>query len=126
MHSLQAVSLLGGIAPSNAADTAAATSGWINVSQVIGDIRIICDAGVVTGGSLTPTIEHADDDQGANGAAVTPIDGAFTVVTTSNDPLRQVRHVAANSVGPFIRFVGTIATGPAQVGVVIEGRLKYQ
>jgi hypothetical protein len=114
--------LLGGLAPQEAADTAAATSDWIDVRAVRGDIRIIVDVGAVTAGSITPTIEHANDDQGDGAEAVVPVDGAFTAVTTSNDPLRQVRHVASNAVGPFIRVVGTIATGPALVAYTIEGR----
>lgn len=119
---LQSVALLGGIAPADAANTAAATSEWIDVRHVVGDIRVIIDTGVVTAGSITPTIEDADDDEGANNAAVTPVDGAFTAVTTSNDPLRQVRHVQSNAVRGWIRVVGTIVTGPVQVAVTVEGR----
>ena len=122
---LEPISLLGGVEPQDAANTAAATSDWIDVRQVIGDIRLIVDVGVVTGGSITPALEHADDDSGTNGEAVTPRDGAFTAVTTSNDPLRQVRHYSSNALKPFVRFVGTIVTGPAQVAATIEGRLKY-
>lgn len=126
MSSLEPIDLLGGLPPADAANTAAATSDWIDVRSVIGDIRVISDVGVVTGGSITPGIEDADDDQGANGAAVTPRDGAFTAVTGANDPLREVRHVSSNAVRGFIRYVGTIVTGPAQVSAVIEGRLKYE
>jgi hypothetical protein len=119
---LQSVALLGGIAPADAANTAAATSPWIDVRHVVGDIRVIVDVGVVAAGSITPTIEDADNGSGDNNAAVTPVDGAFTAVTPSNDPLRQVRHVQSNAVRGWIRVVGTIATGPAQVAVTVEGR----
>lgn len=126
MSNLQPVSSLGGLAPNAAANTAAASGAWIDVRQVIGDIRVIVDVGVVTAGTITPTIEDADDITGSNNAAVTPLDGAFTAVTTSNDPLRQVKHVSANAIRGFVRFVGTVVTGPAQVSATIEGRLKYQ
>ena len=122
---LEPVSLLGGLASNNAANTAAATGAWIDVREVIGDIRIIADVGTVTAGSITPGIEDADDISGTGAAAVTPRDGAFDAVTTANDPNRQVRHVSGKSIRGFIRFVGTVATGPAQVAATIEGRLKY-
>lgn len=124
MNSLENVSVLGGLAPVDAANTAAATGSWIDVSSVIGDIRAIVDVGVVTAGSIAPTIEDADDISGTNNAAVTPRDGAFTTVTTANDPLRQARHIDSNSIRGFIRFVGTVTTGPAAVACQLEGRLK--
>lgn len=122
---LQRVALLGGLPADQAANTAAATSAWIDVREVIGDIRAIVDVGPVGAGSIAPTIEDADDISGTNNAAVTPTDGAFTTVTTANDPLRQVRHIDSKSIRGFIRFVGTITTGPADVAVTFEGALKY-
>ena len=123
--SLESVALLGGLAPDDAANTAAATTAWIDVRQVIGDLRFIVDVGVVTAGTITPTIEDADDSSGTNNSGVTPRDGAFTVVTTSNDPRHQVKHIRSDSVRGWVRVVGTIVTGPVQVSVTIEGRLKY-
>lgn len=119
---LQSVALLGGLPPVDAADTAAATSDWIDVRSVKDDIRFIVDVGVVTAGSITPTIEHADDDSGTNSEAVVPLEGAFTAVTTANDPLREVRHLQSNALKPFVRVVGTIDTGPVQVAYTVEGR----
>lgn len=125
MTTLQHISLLGGIASASAANTAAATSGWIDIRGVIGDIRVIVDVGAVGAGSITPAIQDADDGSGTNPAAVTPLDGAFTAVDTNNDPLRQVRHIDGDAVRGWIRFVGTVVTGPAQLAVAIEGRNKY-
>jgi len=126
MNNLEATALLGGLAPANAADTAGATGAWIDVRQVIGDIRVIADVGVVTAGDITPGFEDADDIAGAGSAAVTPRDGAFTLVSTSNDPMRQVRHIKSDAIRGFIRFIGTVTTGPSQVAATIEGRLKYE
>ncbi len=123
--SLESVSLLGGLPPVDAADTAAATTGWIDIRQIIGDIRFILDVGVVTAGTLTATIEDATDGSGTDNTAVTPRDGAFTVLTTSNDPLRQVKHIRSDALRGWVRLVGTIVTGPVQVSVAIEGRTKY-
>lgn len=122
--SLEPVSVLGGLASVDAANTAAASGAWIDVREVTGDIRCVVNAGVVTGGDITPTIEDADDISGTNNAEVTPRDGAFTAVSTANDPLQQVRHLSSNAIRGFIRFVGTIDTGPVQVAVSFEGRLK--
>ncbi len=123
--SLEPIDLLGGLAPANAADTAAATGSWIDVRQVIGDIRVVADVGVVTAGDITPGIEDAADITGTANSAVTPRDGAFTLVNTSNDPLRQVRHIKSDAIRGFIRFIGTVTTGPSYVAATIEGRLKY-
>jgi hypothetical protein len=124
MNSLEDISVLGGLPSADAANTSAASGAWINVKEVIGDIRTIVDVGVVTAGSIAPTIEDAADISGTDNAEVVPRDGAFTEITTSNDPARQERHIDSNSIRGFIRFVGTITTGPVQVAVTFEGRLK--
>jgi hypothetical protein len=123
--SLEPIALLGGLPAVDAANTSGATGSWIDVRQVIGDIRVIADVGVVTGGDITPGIEDADDISGTNNTSVTPRDGAFTLVNGSNDPLRQVRHIRSDAIRGFIRFIGTVTTGPSFVAATIEGRLKY-
>ena len=124
MNSLENIAVLGGLPPDDAADTAGATGAWINIADVVGDLRAIVDVGVVTAGSIAPTIEDADDISGTNNAEVIPRDGAFTTVTTANDPMRQDRHLDSNAIRGFIRFLGTVTTGPVQVAVTFEGRLK--
>lgn len=121
----QAAEVVSLIPPADAANTAGATSGWIDVRKYEGDLVIISHAGTVTAGTLTPTIEHATDDQGAGAAAVVPNEGVFTAVTTSNDPLIEKRTINANRVNGWIRYVGTIATGPAHVSVVMLAHPKY-
>jgi hypothetical protein len=121
---LQGLTALGGIAAVSAANTAAATSAWIDVRQIEGEILVVSDVGIVTAGTLTPTIEDATDSGGSGAATITPVNGAFTAVTTSNDPKRETRVVQAKHTRGFIRYVGTIATGPALVAVTILGRPK--
>jgi hypothetical protein len=108
------------------ANTAAATGAWIDCRDAEGDIAVIASVGVVTGGSVTGTIETASDDQGTGKATLTPNEGsAFTVVTGSNDPIIEKRTVNARANKGYIRYLGTIATGPATVSAIVVHRPKY-
>ena|SRR3990167_5162785 len=101
----------------SAAATANATSAWIATPLMAqGDLSVVVNIGAVTG-QLVPSVEDADDGSGTNGAAVTPLDGAFTTITTSNDPTTQKRCFSIRALRPYFRFVGTITTGPVLVGV---------
>lgn len=110
----------------DAANTAAATSGtgkWLDVRTYDGEILVTQNIGVVTGGSITGKLQSGSD---ANGTGAADISGAtFTAVTTSNDPNTQSLAVDPKKVvGGFLGYVGTIATGPAQVSVVASGKKK--
>jgi len=94
------------------------------VRKYEGDLVIVQSAGILTG-TLTPTIEDATDGAGAGAAAMTPNEGAFTVVTTSNDPMQEKRTIPAGSTRGWIRYVGTIVTGPALIGVTLLAHPKY-
>ena len=98
--------------PASAANTAAATSAWKDITQAEGDISIIVSVGAITG-SIVVTVEHADDSSGTNGAAFTPDDGAFPTIT-ANSVNRRV--IDSRSIKGFIRVVGTITTGPVLIG----------
>jgi hypothetical protein len=110
----------------DAANTAAATSGsgkWLDVRGYDGEILVTQNVGVVTGGSITGKLQSATDTDGADAA---DISGAtFTAVSTANDPNTQSIAVDPKKVvGGFLGYVGTIATGPAQVSVVASGKKK--
>lgn len=120
----QAATVTQVLTPGAKANTAAATSSWIDVRAYEGDLMITSQVGTVTAGSITPTIEDATDGSGTGAAAVTPNEGAFTAVTTSNDPLTEKRTINAGAVRGWIRYVGTIATGPADVAVTLHSRPK--
>lgn len=107
--------------PISAANTAAATSSWVDVSQAEGDIVFHAQVGALTG-SITWTIEHADDNSGTNGAAVTPNEGAFSAGAANQI---QKRTVNANAVKSWMRIVGTIVTGPALVAACVDWYPKY-
>lgn len=122
---LQSVEAVVSVIPADHANTAAATGAWIDCRGCVGDIAVVQQVGAVTSGSITGTIETATDDQGAGLATLTPNEGAFTVVTTSNDPKTEIRTVNARSSKGYIRYLGTIATGPVVVGATVIRRPKY-
>lgn len=119
----QAVTDVNILAPADAADTAAATSAWVSVADYEGFLVFTQHVGVVTAGTITGKIRHATDNAGTGAADVTG--GGFTAVTTSNDaPNIQKVVVELNAIGPYVQYVGTIATGPAVVGVSMLATAK--
>jgi len=108
--------------PISAANTAAATSAWIDVREAEGDIVFTNQMGVLTGGSLTWTIEDATDGSGTGAAGITPNEGAYAAGATNQV---QKRTLNASAVRGWVRCVGTIVTGPALVAVNIMYHPKY-
>ena len=62
----------------SAANTAAATSGWVDVRKYEGDLVFLINPGAITG-SCTPSIEDATDSGGTGAAAVEEPAAAFKV-----------------------------------------------
>lgn len=114
----EAVSLLN---PISAANTAAATSAWVDVRKYEGDLVFIQRTGALTG-SLTWTIEHASDGSGTGAAAITPNEGAFAAGAANQI---QKRTVNAGAVAGWVRCVGTIVTGPVLVSAELLSHPKY-
>lgn len=104
--------------PVSAANTAAATSSWIDVRDSQGDIMFVNQVGALTG-TITWTIEHASDSGGTGGAAITPNEGAYAAGAANQI---QKRTISANACKGFVRCVGTIGTGPALVAVSVHSR----
>lgn len=123
-NSGKAASVVSLLAPVDAANTTAATGTGVLFSQYEGDLMITQTVGVVTAGQIAGKLQECDDDAGTGAA---DISGAtFTAVTTSNDPLVQKITVDSGSLSKaYIRYVGTITTGPAAVAVVMHARPKY-
>lgn len=114
-----AVTAVAMINPVSAANTAAATSGWIDVRQFEGDIAITQHIGAVTG-SIAGRIQDATDGSGT-GAADVP-GATFTSVSAANNV--QEIPVSANAVRGWIRYIGTVTTGPALTAVSMLARSK--
>ncbi len=106
--------------PVSAANTAAATSGWIDARDAEGDIMFVNQIGALTG-SITWTIEHASDSGGTGATAITPNEGAYAAGAANQT---QKRTVNASAIQGFVRCVGTIVTGPAVVAASISYRPK--
>jgi hypothetical protein len=106
--------------PVSAANTAAATSSWVDVRDSEGDIMFINQVGALTG-SITWTIEHASDGSGTGAAAITPNEGAYSAGAANQV---QKRTVSANAIQGYVRCVGTIVTGPSVVAVSVSTRKK--
>lgn len=104
--------------PVSAANTAAATSGWVDVRQSEGDVMFTTQVGALTG-SITWTIESATDGSGTGAAGITPNEGAFAAGAANQVQKRTVRGTATKG---FVRVVGTIVTGPALVAASLSFR----
>lgn len=107
--------------PVSAANTAAATSGWIDVREAEGDIIFTNQVGALTG-SIAWTIEDATDGSGTGAAAITPNEGAYAAGAANQV---QQRSVNGSAVRGWVRAVGTIVTGPAVVAASIKYYSKY-
>lgn len=116
----QAASVVKMLDPVSAANTAAATSGWIDIRQYEGDIVIETQVGALTG-SITWTLEDATDGSGTGGAGITPNEGAFAAGAANQI---QKRTLNASAPRGWIRCVGTIVTGPALVAASLISRPK--
>jgi hypothetical protein len=108
------------LSPVSAANTAAATSSWINVTDATGDLMFVNQVGALTG-SITWTIETASDVGGTGGVAVTPKEGAYAAGAATQI---QKRTIDAKDSKGFVRCVGTIVTGPALVAASVHSRPK--
>lgn len=106
--------------PVSAANTAAATSGWIDVRNMEGDIVVVVQAGAITG-SIAWTLEDANTSGGGASAGITPNEGAFAAVTANQV---QRRTINAKAHRGWIRCVGTIVTGPVLVAASCHSRPK--
>ena len=121
--SAEVISLL---APVNAGNTTAATSLGVDIRKYEGDILIIENVGVVTAGTITGKMEACSAADGTGAADITG--ATFVQAGTSTDE-RLATYVLSSdalpAAKPFLRYTGTVATGPAQVSVCFVSRPKY-
>lgn len=115
----QVASILTVLATVSAANTAAATSSYIDCRGFEGDIQFVIAVGAITG-SCTPSFEDATDSGGTGNAAILPNEALSALVANT---ARKYTFKAQAHRG-WIRFIGTIVTGPSLIGVVRQGRPK--
>jgi hypothetical protein len=108
----------------SAANTAAATSGWIDVRGYEGDVSVEISVGIITGTlDITFNTNSAASDTGAT--AVVPASGALAQITTSNDDAVYSAVFNAEQLKGYLKVVGTVGTGPALISYTLLGRKKY-
>lgn len=108
----------------SAANTAAATSGWIDARGYDGDIAVEISVGVITG-TLDITFNTNDAASDTNATAVVPVDGALAQITTSNDVAVYTAIFPAKQLRGYLKVIGTVGTGPALISYTLIGRKKY-
>lgn len=121
MSNYPSASVASTVALSNAASQAATVTGAaVNIAALDwdGQFEVTQNIGAVTG-SITGAIEDSAD--GSTGWAAVA-GGAFTAVSAANNIQRVVLH--ASAIRGYIRYVGTIVTGPALVAVTASGLPK--
>jgi hypothetical protein len=108
----------------SAANTAAATSGWIAVSEYEGHIAVLINVGIITG-TIDFTFKTATSGAGAGEALIVPLGGALTQLTTSNDDgTPYIAFFDARKLTGYLQVIGTVVTGPALLSYTVIGRKK--
>jgi hypothetical protein len=106
----------------NAANTAQATGEWVAVPAAEGDYVMVQNVGNLTG-TLAGAIETAEDGSGTNNVALLFDDGAnFSSVSADNNI--QVKSVDARKNKGYMKYTGTVGTGPCPFSVSILYRPK--
>lgn len=106
------------IASASCANTAAATSAALDLLLYDGPALLMQNKGAGAG-TLDGKLQHSHD--GATGWEDTGI--AFTQAGT--DANLQTRTFETKSLRRYVRYVGTIATGPHLLSVTLTARTKY-
>lgn len=109
------------------ANTSAATGTGVLVAEYEGNLLITQVIGLVTAGSIAGKLQACTADDGTGAEDITG--ATFTSVTTSNDnPNVQTCVVNSNDMPatkPYLRYIGTVTTGPAVAAVTLHARKKY-
>ena len=108
--------------PVSAANTAAATSSYVDVRQYEADLEFIIATGAVTG-SIAWDIQDATDSGGTGSASIaSSLNEGATFVNTANQV--QKKTIKRHSTRGFVRVVGTIVTGPVLVQAALQALPK--
>jgi hypothetical protein len=119
LSNVQGASALSLLAAASAADTAAATGVAVDISGLEGPILVVQDLGDITG-AIVGKLQTGDL---ANGTDAADITGATFGAGTEAGISSVV--IDANQCKKYLRYLGTVTTGPAVVSVVAIGKEKY-
>lgn len=106
------------LAAVSAANTAAATSSAVDLIDYEGPVLVVQNHGTGTGtldGKIQDSADGSTDWQDVSGLT-------FTQVTTTANTQKIAFN--AKSVRRYVRYVGTIVTGPHLIGVTLVGHKK--
>lgn len=120
--SAKAASAVQLLPPVSTSNTALRTGGWVDCRKAEGDIMITQDVGACTG-TLTGTFETAPYANGTGNVALTPPAGALVAVSAANNT--QIAVIPASQNLGWIKYIGTVGTGPSLVGVTAHFHPKY-
>jgi hypothetical protein len=112
------------LAAVSAANTAAATSSYIDVRGYEGQVAVEISQGVITG-TVDYTFSTNDAASSSGATLIVPLGGALAQVTTSTDDAVFTAIFDAKQLRGYLAVVGTIVTGPAVVAYTFIGRKKY-
>jgi hypothetical protein len=102
----------------SAANTAAATSGAIDLTGYEGVVAIVINTGAITG-TMDPKLQDCD----TSGGTYADIAGKTAAqVSTANQT--RVITVDVREARRFLKFVGTVVTGPVLISVTLVGTKK--
>jgi len=125
-NSAKSASVVSLVRPQNAANTTAATSSGVDIRPYEGDILVIENIGTVTGGTITGKLQACSDSGGTGAEDITG--ATFVQAGTASDERTATYVLSGNALPaakPFLRYIGTVVTGPAQVAVCFVSRPKY-
>jgi len=109
----------------DAADTAGATSAYVAVTGYEGQVAVVVSCGVIDDGSLTITFLTAEDGSATGEAAIVPVGGALTAITTSNDVAPYIAVFNVSQLKGYLKVVGTKASaGGVLISYTLIGRKK--
>jgi len=111
-----AYTAVGHVPPASQASTFNGAA-WLDVRAFEGELTVEQYIGAVTG-SIVGTIQDATDNSGTGAALLTG--GTFASVSSANNIQKLV--FDARAARGFIRYTGTIVTGPALVAVSVRGK----
>ena len=103
----------------SAANTAAATSSGVDLAGYIGEFQVVVQTGAITGTLDGKIQDSADNSSFADVTGLT-----FAQVTAANKVAKL--DIPVNSVRRYIKYVGTVATGPVLISIVGNGFKEYK
>ena len=112
------------LAAVSAANTAAASSAYIDVRGYEGQVSVEISQGIVVG-TVDYTFSTNDAANSSGATLIVPLGGALAQITTSNDDAHYTAVFDAKQLRGYLSVVATVVTGPSIASLTFVGRKKY-